>query len=251
LRQNQEPIETGINIVKLTSFFKDKPVFTTQDLERYFKKNEGSINRNTLNWRVHYLVGKGVMTRTGRGQYVIGNGNTFEPELSPLVVKISKQLKKSFPYLKTCVWDMEQIRALSQHLPSLKLTIVDTERDGMESVFHKLQDSYENVFLKPDKEVMDRYVIPAKDAIIVKALVSEAPVREVNGIVTGAIEKILVDVFFEEEFSALRGAEMVHIFGNAFERYPVNKSRLLRYASRKRRKEEIEQFLKSNKLAAK
>jgi hypothetical protein len=251
LWQNKKAIETIDHIKQLLSYFRKKKVFTTRDLEAYYISREGSIKRNTLNWRVHYLIGKGVLTRTGRGQFRIGKEKTFEPELSPLIRKLDKHLKKSFPFLKFCLWDAEQIRGLSQHLPSLKLTIVDVERDGTESVFHSLQDKYKNVFLLPDKEVMDTYVIHSKDPIIVKALVSESPVYEVDGITTASIEKILVDVYFEEEFESLHGSEMLHIFTNAFERYPINTGKMLRYADRKRKKSELKNFLISNKLAAK
>jgi len=251
LRQNKKVIETKDHIKQLLTYFGKKKVFTTKDLETYYNIKGGSINRNTLNWRVYYLVEKGILTRTGRGQFIVGNGKAFEPELSPMIKKLDSHLKKSFPFLKFCIWDTEQIRGLSQHLPSLKLTIVDVERDGTESVFHKLQGKYKNVYLMPDKEVMDTYVIPSNEPIIVKSLVSEAPLYKVRGITTASIEKILVDVYFEEEFVSLHGSEMLHIFTNAFERYPINISKMLRYAGRKRKKSELLIFLISNKLAAK
>lgn len=243
-------IETRLYIEPLNSYFKNKILFTTQDLEKFFKEMEGDINRNTLNWRVFQLVGKGVISRIGKGQFRIGKGNAFDPEPSPLVLKLNNHLKKNFPFLKYCLWDSETIRTLSLHLPSLKLTIVDVERDGMESVFYSLQEKFKNVFLSPDHEIMDKYVINATKPIIVKALITEAPTNEINGIITGSIEKILVDVFFEEEFKSLRGSEMVHIFNNAFEMYPINTSKLLRYSARKRKKKEMMKFLTTNNLAA-
>ncbi|HNW91072.1 MAG TPA: hypothetical protein PKN48_15540 [Bacteroidales bacterium] len=251
MRQNNKVIETKDHIKQLISYFGKKKVFTTKNLEAYYISREGSIKRNTLNWRVHYLIEKGILTRTGRGQFIVGNDKAFEPELSPIIKKLDKHLKKSFPFLKFCLWDTEQIRGLSQHLPSLKLTIVDVERDGTESVFHHLQEKYKNVYLMPDLEVMNTYVIRSKNPIIVKVLVSEAPVYELGGITTASIEKILVDVFFEEEFVSLHGSEMLHIFTNAFERYPINTGKMLRYADRKRKKAELKKFLISNKLAAK
>ncbi len=235
----------------MISFFKKEKVFSTQDLLKFYKQKEVAVNRNTLNWRVYYLIKKGIIARIGKGQFRVGNLGIFKPELSPIIKKINKQLKKTFPFLKYCLWDTEQIRGLSQHLPSLKLTIVDVERDGMEAVFHSLQDKFKNVFLMPDMEVMEKYVIPAKNPIVIKTLVSESPVYEIEGIMAPAIEKVLVDVFFEEEFSTLRGMEMSYIFKNAYEMYSVNPGRLLRYATRKRKKEEIKKFLISNNLAAK
>ena len=54
----------------------------------------------------------------------------------------------------------------------------------------------------------------------------------------------------DEEFEFLKGNEINYIYRNAFERYSVNISKLIRYADRKRKKPEILQILRSNNLAA-
>ena len=70
---------------------------------------------------------------------------------------------------------------------------------------------------------MGMYVILAKDVIVIKTLISEAPVHEIEGILSPSIEKVLVDVFFEEEFASMQSMEMSYIFKNAYKRYSVNK----------------------------
>ncbi|MBU0764336.1 MAG: hypothetical protein KJ607_05830 [Bacteroidetes bacterium] len=204
-----------------------------------------------MNWRVHNLVNKGILTRISKGRFRIGSSSLYQPEISDVMLKINRYLKAEFPYLLYCIWDTEPIRGLSHHLPSLQMTIVDVERDGMEFVFHSLQDKFNNVFLMPDNDIMEKYVTPTKKPIIIKALVTEAPVFEIEGVITGTIEKILIDIFFENEFESFRGSDIVFIFNNAFERYPININKLLRYAARKRKKEEILHFLTSNNMAAK
>lgn len=231
--------------------FSGKKLFTTQELLLFFEKKEALINKLTVNWRVHTLVNKGIITRIGKGRFRIGSSTVYQPEISGTMAKIHKHLKANFPFLEYCIWDTEPIRGLSHHLPSLQMTIVDVERDGMESVFHSLQDKFKNVFLAPDKDVIEKYIIPVKNPIIVKALISEAPVFEKEGLTTGTLEKILVDVYFENEFETFRGSEMVQIYKNAFDRFPINVGKLLRYANRKRKRNEMKQFLESNKLAAK
>ncbi|MBX2965948.1 MAG: hypothetical protein KF845_07365 [Cyclobacteriaceae bacterium] len=63
---------------------------------------------------------------------------------------------------------------------------------------------------------------------------------------TATIEKMLVDIFCDDViFSAQQGAEMRTIFKNAFDKYTINQSKMLRYADRRRKKEQLSQFVKT------
>jgi hypothetical protein len=60
------------------------------------------------------------------------------------------------------------------------------------------------------------------------------------------IEKILVDIFCDDViFSAQQGAEKRTIFKEAFAKYTINQNKMLRYADRRRKKEELNQYVKS------
>jgi hypothetical protein len=50
------------------------------------------------------------------------------------------------------------------------------------------------------------------------------------------------------EFSFLQGSEVNYVYTTIFERHNVNKNKLLRYATRRGRKEEVEQLINANKL---
>ena len=77
------------------------------------------------------------------------------------------------------------------------------------------------------------------DFILVKPLVSEAPIYEESGIIVPELEKILVDHEADKEYATMEETDIQKEFQRAFELYPVNRSRLLRYAGRKGKKEEI------------
>ncbi len=54
----------------------------------------------------------------------------------------------------------------------------------------------------------------------------------------------MVDIFCEELlFDAQQGSEMDRIFKEAFEKYAISESKMLRYASRRRKKQELEIYL--------
>lgn len=77
------------------------------------------------------------------------------------------------------------------------------------------------------------------DFILVKPLVSESPVFEDSGVSVPELEKRLVDYDSDKEYAAISDNDVQLEFQRAFELYPVNTSRLLRYAGRKGKKEEI------------
>lgn len=71
------------------------------------------------------------------------------------------------------------------------------------------------------------------DFILVKPLVSESPVFEDRGVSVPELEKRLVDYDSDKEYAAISDNDVQLEFQRAFELYPVNTSRLLRYAGRK------------------
>lgn len=138
------------------------------------------------------------------------------------------------------------IKPFHQHLPGSKFTLVDVEKEVMESVFVFLKEEYRNTYLKPDKEMMDKYIMQNTDSIIVRQLISESPIQINNTVPTLTIEKMIVDIFSDHEFEYLKGSELLMIFRNVFDRFTVNKSKLLRYANRKGKQEKIVKFLEDN-----
>jgi hypothetical protein len=60
---------------------------------------------------------------------------------------------------------------------------------------------------------------------------------------------ILADIFKDREFAYLQGNELLSVFRNAVEHYTINLSKLLRYADRKGKKEEIRSFIVDHRLA--
>jgi hypothetical protein len=67
----------------------------------------------------------------------------------------------------------------------------------------------------------------------------------VDGCIVPRIEKILVDVIGDNELFFASGSETYNIYEFAFERNRINKSKLLRYASRRNRKEKVVQIIQT------
>ena len=135
------------------------------------------------------------------------------------------------------------MKEFAQHIPKNNISIVDVERGSEEAVYYILKEQFANVFLLPKKELLNNVVLELNKPIIVRTLVSEAPLREYRKILVATLEKVLVDLFSDEEFAYLQGNELRSIFQNAFTKYTINETKMVRYADRKRRKESLMLFL--------
>lgn len=194
------------------------------------------------------MVNRNILERVGRGKFRLGSGSTFIPDLNTKHFKVSATIKSKFPFTDYCIWDSSFIKEFGQHISKTNFMLVDIERDAEESVYQLLKEQFNQVFLMPGKDMLDNYIGDLKKPIIVRTLVSEAPYKEIRNIPVASLEKILVDIFSDEEFAYLRSNEMVLIFRSAFERYTISESKLIRYADRKRKKKLLIDFLNNNKI---
>ena len=190
------------------------------------------------------MVQSGVISRIGRGEFTLGESRIFIPQLTQRIKTLYRKLHRQFPYLQICVWNTSILNELMLHQPGRFYTLIEVEKDSMESVFYYLKETYKNIFLDPSADILSHYVSGETETIIVKSLVSQAPTQTLQGIETVTLEKILVDLFTDEVlFAAQQGSEMQTIFEEAFEKYSVHESRMLRYADRKRKKEALKNYL--------
>lgn len=182
--------------------------------------------------------------RIGRGKFALGTGRTYYPELTNKQVSVFKKLKAEFPFISICIWSTSVINEFMLHQPGRYYQLIEVEKEGMESLFYFLRDKKRSVYMDPSPELMRRYIMGEKESWIVKPLVSESPTHEIEGVTTVTLEKMLVDIFCDPMlFSAQQGSEMDHIFKEAFEKYAINESKMLRYASRRRKKSELDVYL--------
>lgn len=122
--------------------------------------------------------------------------------------------------------------------------MIEVDKESVEAIFYSLREKYSKVFLNPNNSILELYVSKTNDPIIVKPLISEAPLQSIGNINTITLEKILVDLFCDENlFQFYQGREKKILFNEAYTKYTVNKNKLLRYASRRGKKEEIEKMI--------
>lgn len=174
----------------------------------------------------------------------MGKTLKYQPEISADLIKMYNEIKSNFPFIELSIWSTAIVNEFSQHQSNRNFIIIETEKDTNESLFYFLKEHYENVFLDPNRLILEQYIFDIPNAIIIKPLLSESPLQEVKGVNTTTLEKMLVDIYCDIDlFIAFQGNEKKIIYSKAFEKYTINNNKLLRYASRRGRKDEIEKFI--------
>jgi hypothetical protein len=225
-------------------------VFTRKELITNLKSLNQISTQSSLSEQLNRLLKSGQLIRFERGIYTLPDNakKNFSINSSEDVKNINQQIIKQFPFADYCIWPGSAIMPYMHHIPNLSFVFVDVEREVAESIFNHLNsESTKRVYLMPSLTDFERY-INGTEAIIIRPLISESPLQLIDGINTPAIEKILVDIVGDVEFSFLQGSEINYVYSTIFERHNINKNKLLRYASRRGRKQEVELLLKTNKL---
>lgn len=157
---------------------------------------------------------------------------------------INSKLKNNFPFLTSCLWSSTLLNEFTIHQSNKIFFLIEVEKDAVESIFRFLKDKNYPVFINPSQEVFENYASSENNFIIVKQLISEAPIQTIKNINTVTLEKMLVDIFCDKIiFSAFQGNEMKKIFSSAYIKYSINENRLLRYANRRGKKEQLKKYL--------
>ena len=239
---------TGDNNKDLLNILKDFGTFSTVDIAALYRQKEPELKQATVNWRIYRLVQAGSIVRVSKGIFRMNNEQVFSPIPDKQIKSLARKLKRQFPYANLCLWDTSIINAYSQHLTDNSMYLVETDKEVAEPMFHYLQGSMNNIYLNPSKETMDNYLFQGRKPCVVKSMISEAPLQEVEGVKTVTMEKMLVDLFCDKtQFAMYQGHELRTIFQNCLERYPVNSTKILRYASRRGKREEIASFMEQIK----
>ena len=148
----------------------------------------------------------------------------YKPIISPKMKAVAEELTGAFVGMNYCITKMD------------RNLIVEVPKSMCEDVRTTLKRHFPDVAMIRNAYPM---LEDLHDFILVKPLISEAPIYDEDGIPVPELEKTLVDHEADKEYASLGDSEVQKEFQLAFELYPVNRSRLLRYAGRKGKKEEI------------
>ena len=204
------------------------------------------IERAKLSWYLGKLCRNGKLRRVGRGVYTLQSANTFIVKANAKVRSLYRSLSGQYPFADLCVYSANVITPLLHDMMPNNTLYVETNRDTTQSVFDTLLPKYKGrIFLAPTKEIATTYIDFSKENIIVKPLVTEAPLGLDGKVPVPTLEKLLVDTRVDADFYYLHGYENLEMLRTAISHYNVNRNRLLRYADRRNAKDSIQKDLET------
>lgn len=168
--------------------------FTRRDILGAVHSGIESVSEGSLAVLLNRMLADNRIVRISHGTYRLNENRKHEFLYEPneFMQSINKHIKEKFPFVDYCIWQPSIFSAMMQHVPAVKMTLIDVEREAMESVFLSLQGMEIGIplLLNPSKEVAERY-ITNRDVVIIRPLVKEAPTDIVNGCPVPTLEKCL------------------------------------------------------------
>lgn len=239
-------MDNKFRIVDLHNKFRNK-TFSNKELYSFYLNHEPELKETTFRWRVYKLKNENLITNVSRGTYKLQNRlyyKEFKPEVANSTKKIYRSIVNQFPYARVSIWETGWLANLMIHQPLNDLIIVEVDKEAMKPVFEFLYDNKNNVYVSPSKIEIEKYLLSGRNNIVVNNLTKEAPIQSNEAIMIPRIEKIIVDLFANKDlFIMYQGKELVNIIEELFKTYNINQSTLNRYATKRRVKNEIVEFL--------
>lgn len=242
----------NIQEIKQTEFkksFHGRGNITKGELFEFFRSYQPYMSKSAFNWHIQDLLKKNKLQTVRRGVYSASIKQRFIPFFSTEVkIEVFEQLQK-FDDLNVCIWNTQWLNEFTIHQIMSNYTVIEVEKDMAEEVFNTLSENPTNkTFFDPGSEIMERYVRP--DSLIIKPIISRAPTQKITQpfgcrkINVPTLEKILVDIFSDPvTYYQIQGSECTSVFNYAFRLYTINMSKLMHYAQRRGKKNELHQYL--------
>lgn len=242
-----------INEAEISRAFSGSRSVQRSDLRKFYEQHSRAGTEQAFRRFLYRLEKRRIIASAGAGVYefhdpalpAAAQKKPFSPTWSPELVQLNNAFRKAFPYAQYLLWETRVLHEFMLLQPGQNFSILEAERDVCESVFNLMSQEYPGqVFMEPDRETMERYVLPRPDSILVSRLITESPSRAVQDVPSPKLEKILVDLFADVNlFYYFQGAELARIFENAFSTYRVSERTLFRYARRRKVSQKLRQFI--------
>jgi len=218
--------------------------YRREELYRLFSEEKEGLSGSSFRWILYELQQKEALFRKDYDAYV-----TIKPKILPVYRPlytadsrtIIKYLDENCPSLSFVLFESVLLNEFLNHQIGQNTIYVQVEKEVSSYIFEILQEKYPGrVLYKPGKKEFDIYW--KKNCIIILDLISQAPISaEAPHEITA--EKLLVDLLADKSIAAIYSpAERSFIFENIMKNYRIDMRRLKRYAGRRGKKAEIEQY---------
>ena len=150
----------------------------------------------------------------------------YKVYISPKMREVGRRLTENCVGMNYCIYQLD------------RNLVVETAKSDCEMAVSVLKERFPDVVLINKAYGM---LEELHDFILVKQMISESPCVDVDGVPVPVLEKHLVDIVSDKMYAHHDGKDIDRQFQLAFDTQKVNQSKMLRYASRKGKKEEVQE----------
>jgi len=225
--------------------FKESPILSRNELYDYLRNQKPILKNSSLGWLLYNLCKKNIIERVSHNAYSLYNKEKrlvkYEVDLSDEAVSVLESMQNHFPLVSFIVWETRAYNEFSNHQLARNMIFIEVEKPYTEFIFNALheQDRF-RVLFKPSEKEIAMYTVST--TVIVLPLTSEAPIHGKNA----RLEKLLVDLFANTLLDKIISkGEYTGIYEEAFSKYDINYSVMLRYAKRRGKDNELKDFIES------
>lgn len=191
------------------------------------------------------MLKSGNLTKVARNIYVVQNEReklAYRPAYSDLAAKLIAQISEKYPSAHFTVFETALMNDFLNHLVAQNTVFVQVEKDISVFAFRFLQElGYEHLLYKPKKA--DYALYWEKDCIVVTDMISEAPLSATAPHEI-CLEKMLVDMYCDKLISsAYSKSEYPEVLKQAVETYHFEPAKMMRYARRRGKENELKKIL--------
>ena len=219
--------------------------YSHQELIKLLKNNYPQMRDSSYHWAVCGMLKSGSLTKIARNVYVVQNERkkpVYRPAYSDLAAKLISQVSDKYPSVHFTVFETALMNDFLNLLVAQNTVYIQMEKDVSIFVFRFLQElGYDHLIYKPNKD--DYALYWKKDCIVVTDLISEAPLSA-SAPHEICLEKMLVDMYCDKLISsAYRKSEYPEMLKQAMKTYHIEPAKMMRYARRRGREDEIKKIL--------
>ena len=211
-------------------------IYTKEQVENIILDvSKTTISDVAIHKRINKMIAFGKLSRVGNGRYAFVGKRKFDYAIAHDVsVDVLNKLEKRFgKNVRFVIYESTILNMFLNHLIVRPTVIVEVEKDVAETVFWFLkEEGFGNVLLNPSED--ENYLYNPYDGtgIIVKPMVSKAPIDHKRHKIT--IEKLAVDIVCDRTLNMFyEGAEISPMVEDILRNYAIKFDSVRNYAKRR------------------
>ena len=198
-------------------------------------QNSGlSLGEAAMRKKLQELLKNGDIVRVGRNAYCVPSRPVqyYQYSYSTQARNVATIMMETYPAIRFSIFEIVQLNEFINHQLAHDVLFLSVEEELMDFVFGTMKEHFPGkVMLNPTLELYHQYWY--EGMIVIDKLVTEAPKdRDVPW--HTRLEKMLVDLLSNPILAgSISESEIPTVFEEAFSKYIIDESSLLRYAKRR------------------